>query len=52
MEQSELLELIDKGEDSRTQYKKDINNAVQAGRFRCPLKRLENKKKCNILENK
>src|SRR5450759_1160070 len=29
MQQSELLELIDKGEDSRTQYKKDINNAVQ-----------------------
>jgi len=29
MEQAELLELIDKGEDSRTQYKKDINNAVQ-----------------------
>jgi ATP-dependent DNA helicase RecG len=29
MEQAQLLELIDKGEDSRTQFKKDINNAVQ-----------------------
>ena len=29
MEQAELLELIDKGEDSRTQYKKDITNAIQ-----------------------
>jgi len=27
MEQAELLELIDKGEDSRTQFKKDITNA-------------------------
>lgn len=29
MQQSELLELIDKGEDSRTQFKKDITNATQ-----------------------
>lgn len=29
MEQAELLELIDKGEDSRTQFKKDIKNAIQ-----------------------
>jgi predicted HTH transcriptional regulator len=29
MQQSEILELIDKGEDSRTQYKKDITNAIQ-----------------------
>lgn len=29
MQPVELLELIDKGEDSRTQYKKDITNALQ-----------------------
>jgi hypothetical protein len=29
MHPAELLELIDKGEDSRTQFKKDITNAVQ-----------------------
>jgi len=29
MEQAELLELIDKGEDSRTQFKKNVTNAVQ-----------------------
>ncbi len=29
MEQAELLELVDKGEDSRTQHKKDITNAMQ-----------------------
>ena len=29
MQPTELLELIDKGEDSRTQFKKDITNAVQ-----------------------
>lgn len=29
MQQSELLELIDKGEDSKTQFKKDITNAIQ-----------------------
>jgi predicted HTH transcriptional regulator len=29
MEQAELLELIDKGEDSKTQFKKDITNATQ-----------------------
>ncbi len=29
MEQAELLELIDKGEDSKTQFKKDITNAIQ-----------------------
>lgn len=29
MQQAELLELIDKGEDSRTQFKKNITNAIQ-----------------------
>jgi ATP-dependent DNA helicase RecG len=29
MQPAELLELIDKGEDSRTQFKKDVTNAVQ-----------------------
>lgn len=29
MQPAELLEIIDKGEDSRTQFKKDITNAVQ-----------------------
>ena len=29
MQPAELLEIIEKGEDSRTQFKKDITNAVQ-----------------------
>jgi predicted HTH transcriptional regulator len=29
MQPADLLELIDKGEDSRTQFKRDINNVVQ-----------------------